>query len=216
MDKFIYIYSDIYQFHHEYVSKCLTRGDISYQAIKIDDISKERSSGHTFDGGVSIKIESLLKSIKNNIGNDIVFSDVTIGFNPKKIHLIKDYFNQYKKHDLCWQYNNSVGTGFNIGITKIKCNLKMLDFFNDVKDMIQKEKMWDQRACNDVYVARSPDIDFETFSDKLVADGSFALDNIQVRENFYIWKQLIAQQDRTPEEIVSIRTQQLKNHRLLI
>lgn len=216
MDKFIYIYSNIYQFHHEYVSKCLTHGNVSYQAIKIDDIGKSRESSHTFAGGVPVKLELLLKSIENNIGRDIVFSDVTIGFNPAKITLLKEYFNQYREYDLCWQYNNKPNTGFNIGITKVKCNTKMLDFFHVVRDTLLKDKRWDQDICNQIYTQNASNINFKAFSDKIVANGGFILNDEQIREEFYIWKQLTAHKNKTPEEIVELRVSQLKLHQLLI
>ena len=216
MDKFIYIYSDIYQFHHEYVSKCLSQANIPFEAIKIDDIGKTRGTCHTFAGGVSIKLELLVKCIEDNIDHDIVFSDVTIGFNPDKINMIKEYFNRYKDYDLCWVHKKVPTAGYNIGITKTKCNLKMLDFFQEVRDIVLETKGWDQGVCNDVYSQRSSNINFKTFSDKIIGQGSVCLHDPQVREKFYIWKQLIAHKGRTPEEIVSARIQQLKDHRLLI
>lgn len=216
MDKFIYIYSDLYQHHHEYVSKCLSLGGIPYQSIKINDIPKSRESGHTFAKGESVKLDMLVKSIEDNINHDIVFSDVTIGFNPDKITQVKDYFNQYRGYDLCWQYNNCPDTGFNIGITKVKCNSKMLDFFREVRDVTIKNKRWDQWNCNQLYKQNETNINFKVFSDKLVANGGWKLLDPEIRKEFYIWKQLLSHENKTPEEIAAKRIEQLKSHQLLV
>ena len=219
MDRFVYLYSDIYTTQHEYVSKCLTLANIEHQSIKIDDISKPQEKNHTFNNGVTIKIDKIIETVQHNMGHDIVFSDVTIGFNPGKIAYIQDYFNSYREYDLCWQNNrpDKPNWYYNIGVQKIKCNDKMLDFYKQIQQRLVETSHWDQDICNQVFKTQKNNINFRVFDDRLVANGEhvFQTDK-EARDRLYIWKQLCVHNGKTPQQIVELRLDQLERFNFLI
>lgn len=225
--KIIYFYSPIYEAFHKHISNSLDIAGIPYENIFMDDLKKDKSSGHTFAGGQLIKIETLLNSIKDNMGSDIVFIDATTIFNPKTLHKLKDYFASYERFDLSWQTDISQLGDYNIGVTKIKCNSKMLGFFNDVLSHIKKRRGWDQAACNYIFQQNQLNINFKQFDDKMVAQRMEDLTVFKTQEDawgsltrnygdFYIWKHLMNHKDKTPEQISSFRFNILKSLGLLV
>jgi hypothetical protein len=189
--------------------------EIPYDAILIDDIKKDKDLKHTFANGQTIKIETLLKSVKENIGSDIIFIDATTIFNPINLHKLKDYFASFEPYDLCWQDNIGPFGDYNIGVTKIKCSKKMIEFFESVLDRIKAKKAWDQAACNFMLKETHLQINFSKFDELIVANRMDILKYQTKKEawsalnkefgNFYIFKHLMAHDNKTPEQISKIR-----------
>jgi len=144
--KFIFFYSDIYEFYNQHIIENLN--DIFYiDGIKIDDLNTK--NGHTFRGGVSIKIELIIKKIKENMGKHIIFSDATIFINKNKKHELLNFFNNYLSYDICFADNN-ITNEYNIGIILIHCTKKLLRFFEIVLDTLIKTQDWDQKVINNL------------------------------------------------------------------
>ncbi len=183
--KFIYFYSDSYEFYNVHIKENLE--DIfQLKAIKIDDI-KEKKYGHHFDG-LNIKIELIIKEIKENMKNPIVFSDATIFINSKNKNQLKHYFDEYKKYDLSFIKE---GDAYNIGLIFINCNEKTLDFFEKVLDLLNsKEITWDQAAVNKLLP--SSDVKYTTFDNRIFC-GEF---NEEYRNEFLIYKSFIKNENK--------------------
>jgi len=146
ISKFVYFYSDIYQFYNQHIKENLN--DIfDINGIKINDLNSQ--NGHTFWGGVSIKIELLIKEIKENMGKHIIFSDATIFINKNKKHELLYFFDNYLSYDICFAShlppNDAI---YNIGIMLIYCTDKILLFFENVLDILKKSRGWDQDVIN--------------------------------------------------------------------
>jgi len=142
--KFIFFYSQLYEYYNNHINKNLST-IFDVEAVKIDDL--KNNSGHTFWGGVSIKIELIIQKIKENIGNSIIFTDATIFINSNNINELDDFFNKYIDNDLCFADNDGCGY-YNIGIILIKCTTKTLSFFENVLNDLIHSKGWDQDVIN--------------------------------------------------------------------
>jgi hypothetical protein len=142
--KFIFFYSQLYEYYYNHINKNL-HGIFDVEALKINDLNN--NSGHTFFGGVSIKIELLIQKIKENMGNTIIFTDATIFINSNNVCQLMDFFNIYTNNDLCFANNHSVDQ-YNIGIILINCSEKTLHFFENVLVDLVNHKGWDQEVIN--------------------------------------------------------------------
>ena len=142
--KFIFFYSEIYDFYFRHITKNLN-DMFEIEPIKIDNISNN-NNGHTFFGGVSIKIELIIQKIKENIGNTIIFTDATIFINKDRANELKGFFDNYLENDLCFADNTD--SFYNIGIILIKCSEKTLHFFENVLQDLIHSKGWDQEVVN--------------------------------------------------------------------
>lgn len=228
--KFIYFYSGLYKEFSDHISDSLGIANIPYESFLIDDLTKDVKSEHTFLSGQSVKIELIIKAIESNLGSDLVFIDATVFINPNTLSNLKKYFETYKDFDLCWQLDSS-GLCYNIGVTKIKCNSKMLNFFKSVLSSLINEKSWDQQVCNELYQKNKSNIHFKCFDKKIICDGmvkhngknqriynslkdkpkSLAWDILLKHfGNFYILKHTTQHLDRSLSEIASERRGLLK------
>lgn len=142
--KFAYFYSDIYEFYNQHIKENLNN-IFNIDGIKIDDLKAKK--GHTFLGGVSIKIELIIKLIKENMGKHIIFTDATIFINKNKKHDLLNFFNNYLSYDMCFADNN-IDNDYNIGINLIHCTDKVLIFFENALDILIKSGAWDQELIN--------------------------------------------------------------------
>ena len=147
ISKFVYFYSDIYEFYNQHIKENLNN-IFDIDGIKIDDLNTKEEE-HTFDGGVSIKIELIIKKIKENMGKHIIFTDATIFINKYKKHDLLNFFNNYLSYDICFADNN-VNNEYNIGIILLHCTNKILIFFENVLDILTKSQDWDQRVINEL------------------------------------------------------------------
>ena len=182
--KFIYFYSNLYEYYHNHIND--TIGSIfEVEGVKIDDL--ESKNGHTFFGGVSIKIKIIIKKIKENIGDSIVFTDATIFINPNNKNMLVDFFNNYIENDLCFADNDGNGY-YNIGIILIKCNEKTLDFFTNVLHILSTDKGWDQDIINK-QLSENTDLKIDIFErNKVYCNWEF---NPTLKDSFLIYKSFI-------------------------
>ena len=149
ISKFIYFYSDLYEFYNVHLQERL-KGIFDIEAIKIPDFKTKR--GHTFYGGVSIKIELVLKKINENMNKYIIFTDATIFINKEKKDELYSFFSNYLNNDICFADNIDPFWKYNIGIMLIHCSEKTKCFFEDVlhgvKNRIDDGAGWDQQVLN--------------------------------------------------------------------
>ena len=143
--KFIYFYSQLYDYYNSHIRNNLSE-HFELENIKIDDLNN--TSGHTFFGGVSIKIELVIQKIKENMGSTIVFSDATIFVNKRKCQELPSFFESYINNDLVFIDEKQEQSTFCIGLILIKCNNLTLDFFNTVLADLTFNKGWDQEVIN--------------------------------------------------------------------
>ena len=93
--KFYYFYSNLYRKYDEHIR--FTLKDSSFEICPIEIPDMDAKNGHTFMGGVSVKMDLLLDGISENMDSYIVFSDATIFFNqmmrPSDIY---SYFKSFQ------------------------------------------------------------------------------------------------------------------------
>jgi len=184
--KFIYFYSQIYEYYNNHIQKNLN-SVFDLEAIKIDDLKNK--SGHAFFGGVSIKIELILEKIKENMGSSIIFTDATIFINSNNINELVDFFNKYIDNDLCFADNNG-NDHYNIGIILIKCNTKTLSFFENVLSDLINTKGWDQQVINK-HLNNNNSLNVNTFNkEKINCGWNF---HPPYKNTFLIYKSFIKQ-----------------------
>lgn len=182
--KFIYFYSDLYEFYHNHINNNLN-SLFELDPCKIDDLTNK--GGHTFSGGVSVKIEIIINKIKENMGTSIVFTDATIWINSNKKHELVEFFNKYLENDLCFA-DNCINTQYNIGIILIKCNTKTLQFFENVLCDLVKSSGWDQNIVNKWL--NIDDLKINKFDkEKIYCNYHF---NPSYRDSFLIYKSFIS------------------------
>jgi hypothetical protein len=182
--KFIYFYSTIYEYYNEHIHK-----NISYifdlEGIKIDDL--KNNGGHTFFGGVSIKIELILQKIRENMGSSIIFTDATIFINSNNINEMNSFFNKYIENDLCFADNDGCGY-YNIGLILINCNVKTLTFFETVLTDLINTNGWDQDIVNK-NLHNNNNLNVNTFDrEKIYCNWEF---NPSYKDTFLIYKSFI-------------------------
>jgi len=182
--KFIYFYSELYQYYNEHIHKNLNY-IFDLDPIKIDDLNN--NSGHTFFGGVSIKIELIIQKIKENMGSSIIFTDATLFINSNNTHEIVDFFNKYIDNDLCFANNDGNGY-YNIGVILIKCNIKTLTFFENVLYDLINTNGWDQDVIN-LHLCNNNNLQVNTFAiEKIYCHWEF---NPSYKDTFLIYKSFI-------------------------
>jgi hypothetical protein len=143
--KFIFFYSELYEYHNNHIYSNISNL-FDLESIKINNLKNDKG-GHTFFGGVSIKIELIIRKITENIGNSIIFTDATIFINSNNTNELPNFFNEYINNDICFADNDGNGY-YNIGIMLIKCNEKTLNFFKNVLIKLINTKGWDQDIIN--------------------------------------------------------------------
>jgi hypothetical protein len=182
--KFIYFYSDLYEYYNKHIYKNLN-SFFNLEAIKINDLTN--NSGHTFFGGVSIKIELIIQKIKENMGNAIIFTDATIFINSNNTNEQVNFFKSYLDNDLCFADNNGKGY-YNIGIILINCNIKTLTFFENVLTDLIKTSGWDQDVINK-HLINNNNLKVNTFDrKKIYCDWNF---DHSIKNSFLIYKSFI-------------------------
>lgn len=190
--KFIYFYSDLYNFYHEHIQQNLS-SHFELEYVKIGDLKGK--DGHTFNGGVSIKIEILIDKIKENMGDFIVFSDATIFINSKNAQLLPKYLDNYKIYDMTFA-NNTLPKHldpkrkqkYNIGFILLKCNEKVLNFYKDILEQLKVKKGHDQTLINDILRHNKNIIPIGIFDDKIHCGYDF---KENYRDSFYVYKGFI-------------------------
>lgn len=150
-------YSEKYKSAYDLMLKTL-KDDFEMKPIVIeqDEMQKcfEKTPKHFYDyrwRGCDIKIRLVIDSIKQNMGDYILFIDSDLVF-IKPIAPILDYYLE-NDYDLvltesCFiniAKKYCITTGENIGIMFIKCSEKTLAFFEGVRDNILRNG-WDEGA----------------------------------------------------------------------
>ena len=190
ISKFVYFYSDIYEFYNQHIKENLNN-IFDIDGIKIDDLNTKKK--HTFKGGVSIKIELIIKKIKENIGKHIIFTDATIFINKNKKHDLLNFFNNYLSYDICFadNLNHSYHT-YNIGIILIHCTSKILIFFENVLDTLIKTRDWDQKVINNL-IKKEKNLKIGKFpKNKIYCNYHF---DETLKDDFLIFKSFIHHQN---------------------
>jgi hypothetical protein len=164
--KFIFFYSELYEYYNNHIHENLN-SIFDLEACKIDNLQNNR--GHTFFGGVSIKIELIIQKIKENIGNSIIFTDATIFINSNNVNELVGFFEKYIENDLCFANNDGQGY-YNIGVILIKCNIKTLKFFEKVLNDLINCHGWDQEIINN-NLRNNNDLKINTFDCEKICCG---------------------------------------------
>ena len=187
MIKFIYFYSNIYEYYHNHLQSRL-RNCFLLEPIKIDDLATN-TLGHTFFNGVSIKIELIIQSIRQNMGQYILFSDATIFINPTNISQFAEYIDSCKdkKVDLCFA-DNLGPDEYNIGFILIHCNDKTLLFFDNVLKDLEVNKGWDQAIINQKLRLSNTGLIIDKFDHRIHCGWTF---NPNYKDSFFVFKSFI-------------------------
>ncbi len=186
MISFFYFYSEIYNYYHNHLLNRLINFDIN--PINIDNI--QAKNGHTFFGGVTIKIELLLECIKKNMGKHIIFSDATIFINDNNTKSLSNYFNDYMDNDLVFSYSHKY-KNYCIAIILIKCSQDTFEFFNNVLNDIKNTNGWDQSICVE-HIKNNTKLKIAYFDKRIICDYEF--DNKLV-DSYFIFKSWINHTD---------------------
>lgn len=146
MIKFYYFYTPDYVFWDNHLKNTLDRY-FSVNPILVEKINLSNVSHHFL--GVSIKIELLIDSIKQNMNNYILFSDATIFVNKNKMNEFSEYVSEcmLKNNDIMFTYLKQ--DPINIGFMLINCNEKTLSFWENVLNIMKSQpNQWDQGVVN--------------------------------------------------------------------
>ncbi len=98
-------------------------------------------------GGIKIwefKTWNVINKIKENMGEEIIISDIDIQFFQPVIPAVQQALASC---DMAFQkeYESS---GVNIGFFGLRCNETTLAFWEEIQDMVVHKKVWDQKAVN--------------------------------------------------------------------
>ena len=116
--------------------------------IKVKRVEQLTNNGKITDMGfqetVIHKIEMIIEAILENKDNIFLYSDVDIQFFGKIEEILLESIESY---DIVFQEGNRGGKGgINSGFILCRSNKKTLDFFNDVKKDMIKNKTFDGKA----------------------------------------------------------------------
>jgi len=120
------------------------KDDFEHVAEKIDLTEGEvKGAG----GGLKIwefKTWNVIEKIKENMGDEIIISDIDIQFFKPVLPLLK---NAMRHVDMVFQkeYESS---GVNIGFIGIRCNQQTLEFWEEIQHRVKEQNIWDQKAAN--------------------------------------------------------------------
>jgi hypothetical protein len=204
--RFIYFYSPFYQFYHEHIQSALS-SHFDLEPILIEDIQEiENKNLHHFEG-LTIKLDLIIAAIKRYMGEIIVFSDATIFINHNKAHELQAYI--LENPDLDIVFVNEYSNGQNIGVLRITCSEKMLDFFEKslqiMKDGIETH---DQNAIKRA-LSETNTITSGLFGDRIMCQHFYEY----MRPHFYIFKSFIS--NRGKESNFNQRLQQFYDLQLI-
>jgi hypothetical protein len=193
--KFIYFYSDLYAFYHEHLKDTLS-SHFDLKGILIENLNAK--ANHSFSGGVTIKIELLIQSIKDNMNECIIFSDATIFVREKFADKLPHYFDIFKGNDLTFPNNNLSPDKkvYNIGLILIKCHERTLLFFEKVLEELKDKRGWDQAIVNEQLNKHGNDLKIGMFDvERIFCGYRFGLHRREMINKFYIFKSFIKHTD---------------------
>ena len=111
----------------------------------LENINLDRSKPGS---GVDIwkfKTEMVINSIKQNMGEIIIVSDIDIIFYKPVMDCVKV---SMENHEICFQKEFKY-YGLNIGFISILCNENTLEFWEKIHDVVSTTNRWDQEIVND-------------------------------------------------------------------
>lgn len=187
--KFYYFFSDIYKKFDEYIQFILKNSSFEICPLEIPDLKAK--NGHTFNGGVSVKLDLLLDCIQNNMGSHIVFSDATIYFNrllnPSDIY---SYFDSFKSNDITVSYSYGYNN-YCIALIMVRCCPETYEFFKNIRDEVVSTCGWDQLIMAQC-LHHEKSLSIAKFDKRIICDYKF--DALQQR-SFVIYKSWIHHTD---------------------
>ena len=176
--KWYYFYTKDYEFYNNH----LRNNNIFHMfPILIDDFELN-TNGHHFNN-ITIKIELVIKSIKENWNKYILFTDATLM--TTRLNELFQYLLTLTKRDIYFA-DNAIDNTVNIGFMLINCNQKTLKFWEDVLHLMKNKTCnWDQQAVN-LLVGN---IDYELFDKSRIHCG-YDFNN-EYRNTYYVFKSFI-------------------------
>jgi len=183
--KFYYFFSDIYKKYDNHIR--FTLKDSSFEVCPIEIPDMEAKNGHTFMGGVSIKMDLLLDCISKNMGSYIVFSDTTIFFN-QRLHPtdIYSYFKSFQTNDITVSYSYPYNN-YCIAVIMVRCCKETYDFFNNIREEIVSTQGWDQMIMAK-WLHHEKSLSIAKFDKYIHCDYKF---DSNLRQSFIIYKSWI-------------------------
>jgi len=207
--RFLYFYSPFYEFYHQHIQNTLSQ-HFELEPHLIEDITeRENKQDHHFQG-LTIKLDLIIDAIKRYMGETIIFSDATIFINSNKAHELPNYMLEDCNKDIL--FVNEGNNGQNIGVMRIKCSEKTLEFFNrSLELMNQNIKDHDQNAIKHILYHESQDLDITSgyFSDRIMCQYFYE----HLREHYYIFKSFISNRNKSAN--FNQRLQQFYDLRLI-
>ena len=205
--KFIYFYSPLYEFYNQQISeKC--KNNFKLKPILIDDVVIKDKNGHHFNGH-NIKIELIIKEIKDNMNNNIIFSDATIFISDKNKDILPNYLSNYINYDIV--FINEYPNVYNIGFMFIKCSEKMLYFFEKVLELLINKTFTHDQACINDLIKKDDNILYTCFSKEIYCGFEFKNNE---RDTYIIYKSFIQNTGNLIENY-NQRIENFKNNKLI-
>lgn len=205
---FLYFYSPFYQFYHEHLQTTLT-DHFELEPILIEDIPEiEDKNLHHFEG-LTIKLDLIIDAIQRYMGEIIVFSDATIFINANKTHELKNYILENSELDIVFVHEGNWGQ--NIGVLRITCSEKTLEFFSRSLQIMKNDiETHDQNAIKRALL-ESSDLEIKSgfFGDRIMCQYFYE----HLREHFYIFKSFISNRGKASN--FNQRIQQFYDLRLI-
>lgn len=147
--KYYYLYSPGYKYWSDRLQSSLPPcfEPIGYKIAPILNNPDQKGSAFKNNNSTT-KIELVIESIKNNLGDYIVFSDANFLVIKNNVQKYRLYLDEQTKLNCDIMFaDNQFGQVYNIGLMLIKCNNQVLQFFKDCVTRIKncdKGCGWDQ------------------------------------------------------------------------
>ena len=144
--KWYYFYTPEYEEWHEHLQSRLesTFATVPICLDKIDIHDQHRY--HHFTGSTT-KVKLVIDAIKNNLGDKIVFSDVTWVIDKNKVHELKEIMEQCT--ETTYAQNSWQTDRVNIGLICLVCTEEELKFWEETLHLIeQNNELHDQTVVD--------------------------------------------------------------------
>ena len=191
--KWYFFYTPNYHFYKNHIiNRISNHFDTKPLEIPQLKLANPDEKGHHF-ANITLKIELIISCIKENMNENIIFTDATIYINENVDELYK-YLQEKTKNnnDMIFARENNL---YNIGFILIHCNEKVLQFWENCLD-IMKQKMEIGESAHDQLVVINM-IKSNEYS--YLNINSFEQNRIwvsnelpeEVRNDFYIFKMTV-------------------------
>ena len=129
-------------------------------------VDHSKTDKSNIGGGIGswlTKVDMIITAIETGDNDEVItVADTDIRFYKPVIPTIKKYTEGV---DICFQKERHISISnkeVNIGFISMKCNKVVIDFWKHVKDIIQREGIWDQQIVNKLLRENYP-INFRHF-----------------------------------------------------